>query len=69
MVIWKLLKMLSTPNTCGILVEPMQGEGGMYQPPEGFLKGLRELADKDNIILLFDEIQVGLGRTGKTFLF
>ncbi|HVP06731.1 MAG TPA: aminotransferase class III-fold pyridoxal phosphate-dependent enzyme, partial [Candidatus Acidoferrum sp.] len=47
-----------TPNTCGILVEPMQGEGGMYQPPAGFLKGLRDLSDKHNLILLFDEIQV-----------
>ena len=56
-------------NTCGILVEPMQGEGGMYQPPTGFLKGLRELADKHNLMLLFDEIQVGLGRTGKMFCF
>jgi ornithine--oxo-acid transaminase len=58
-----------TDNTCGILVEPMQGEGGMYIPPDGFLKGLREVADKNDIILLFDEIQVGLGRTGKMFCF
>jgi ornithine--oxo-acid transaminase len=58
-----------TPNTCGILVEPMQGEGGMYQPPSGFLRGLRELADRHNLLLLFDEIQVGLGRTGKMFCF
>ncbi len=58
-----------SPNTCGILVEPMQGEGGMYQPAAGFLKGLRELADRHNLILLFDEIQVGLGRTGKMFAF
>jgi ornithine--oxo-acid transaminase len=56
-------------NTCGILVEPMQGEGGMYQPPEGFLKGLRDLADSNDLLLLFDEIQVGLGRTGKLFCF
>ncbi len=56
-------------NTCGILVEPMQGEGGMNVPPEGFLKGLRELSDKNDLILLFDEIQVGLGRTGKKFAF
>lgn len=56
-------------NTCGILVEPMQGEGGMYQPPVGFLKGLRELSDKHDLFLLFDEIQVGLGRTGKMFSF
>lgn len=57
------------PNTCGILVEPMQGEGGMNIPPDGFLKGLREIADKHDLLLLFDEIQVGLGRTGKMFCF
>ena len=58
-----------TPNTCGILVEPMQGEGGMNIPPVGFLKGLREIADRHDILLLMDEIQVGLGRTGKNFCF
>jgi ornithine--oxo-acid transaminase len=58
-----------TPNTCGILVEPAQGEGGMFIPPEGFLKGLRELSDKNDLMLVFDEIQVGLGRTGKMFCF
>jgi len=56
-------------NTCGILVEPMQAEGGMYQPPEGFLKGLRDLCDKHDLLLMFDEIQVALGRTGKMFCF
>jgi len=56
-------------NTCGILVEPMQGEGGMYIPPEGFLKGIRDLSDKHDLFLVFDEIQVGLGRTGKMFCF
>lgn len=60
---------LINENTCGILVEPMQGEGGMYPPPPGFLKGLRELADKNDLLLIFDEIQVGLGRTGKMFCF
>jgi len=60
---------LVTKNTSAILVEPMQGEGGMYPAPEGFLKGLRELCDKQNIFLIFDEIQVGLGRTGKMFAF
>ena len=60
---------LINKNTCGILVEPMQGEGGMYQPPSGFLKGLRELSDKNDLMLIFDEIQVGLGRTGKMFCF
>jgi ornithine--oxo-acid transaminase len=58
-----------TKNTCGILVEPMQGEGGMYQPPVGFMKGLREICDKHDLLLLADEIQVGLGRTGKLFCF
>ncbi len=56
-------------NTCGILVEPGQGEGGMYYPPEGFLGGLRDLSDQHDLFLLFDEIQVGLGRTGKMFCF
>jgi ornithine--oxo-acid transaminase len=56
-------------NTCGILVEPMQGEGGMYIPPDGFLQGLRKLADERDLFLVFDEIQVGLGRTGKMFCF
>ena len=56
-------------NTCGILVEPMQGEGGMRIPPPGFLRGLRELADDHDLLLMLDEIQVGLGRTGKNFCF
>jgi ornithine--oxo-acid transaminase len=58
-----------TSNTCAILVEPMQGEGGINIPPAGFLKGLRQLADDNDLLLLFDEIQVGLGRTGKNFCF
>lgn len=58
-----------TGNTCGILVEPLQGEGGMNIPPSGFLKGLRAMADQHDLLLLFDEIQVGLGRTGKRFCF
>lgn len=62
-------EMAVTPDTCGILVEPLQGEGGMNIPPAGFLKGLRDLADRHNLLLLFDEIQVGLGRTGKRFCF
>lgn len=58
-----------TPNTCGILVEPFQGEGGMRIPPAGFLKGLRTIADDHDLLLLTDEIQVGLGRTGRRFCF
>jgi ornithine--oxo-acid transaminase len=63
------VKKATTPNTCGILVEPMQGEGGMYIPPKGFLAGLRQLCDEQDILLLDDEIQVGMGRTGKMFCF
>ncbi|HCY86197.1 MAG TPA: aspartate aminotransferase family protein [Desulfobacteraceae bacterium] len=58
-----------TPNTCGILVEPLQGEGGMLIPPKGFLKGLRKLSDDNDLLLVCDEIQVGMGRTGKRFCF
>ncbi len=65
----KEVEKLINKNTCGILVEPMQGEGGMYQPPAGFLQGLRNLADTNDLFLIFDEIQVGLGRTGKMFCF
>ncbi|THB80648.1 MAG: ornithine--oxo-acid transaminase [Desulfobacteraceae bacterium] len=56
-------------NTCGILVEPLQGEGGMKVPPAGFLKGLRQLCDDHDLLLVADEIQVGMGRTGKKFCF
>jgi ornithine--oxo-acid transaminase len=65
----KAVERAVTANTCGILVEPYEGEGGMNIPPKGFLKGLRKLADDNNIMLVFDEIQVGLGRTGRTFCF
>jgi ornithine--oxo-acid transaminase len=54
-----------SPRTCAILVEPVQGEFGVRVPPKGFLKGLRELCDTHRILLLADEIQSGLGRTGK----
>jgi len=58
-----------TPNTCAILVEPIQGEGGVVIPPQGYLKGLRQLADQNRVLLILDEIQSGLGRTGKLFAF
>jgi len=56
-----------TPNTAAILFEPIQGEAGVIVPPEGFVRKLRELADKHNVLLIADEIQTGLGRTGKLF--
>jgi predicted acetylornithine/succinylornithine family transaminase len=54
-------------ETCAILVEPIQGEGGINLPPDGYLQGLRELADKHKLLLMFDEVQAGMGRTGKWF--
>ncbi len=54
-------------ETCAILVEPIQGEGGINLPPSGYLEGLRELADKHRLLLLFDEVQAGMGRTGRWF--
>ncbi|MDZ7576632.1 MAG: ornithine--oxo-acid transaminase [Candidatus Nanopelagicales bacterium] len=58
-----------TPNTAAILMEPIQGEAGVIIPPKGFLAGLRELADQNDCLLMLDEIQSGLGRTGKLFAF
>ncbi len=54
-------------ETCGILVETIQGEGGINLPPDGYLEGLRELADKHKLLLIFDEVQAGMGRTGRWF--
>jgi diaminobutyrate-2-oxoglutarate transaminase len=52
-------------NPAGIFVEPIQGESGVIVPPKGFLRGLREIADANEIPLMFDEIQSGFGRTGR----
>lgn len=54
-----------TPNTAGFLIEPIQGEAGVIIPPDGYLKQVRELCDRNNVVLILDEIQTGLGRTGK----
>jgi ornithine--oxo-acid transaminase len=54
-----------TPNTAAFLVEPIQGEGGIVMPPAGYLKACQELCRKHNVLLIADEIQTGLGRTGK----
>ncbi len=54
-------------ETCAILVEPIQGEGGVNLPPEGFLEGLRALCDEHGLLLIFDEVQTGCGRTGEWF--
>jgi len=54
-------------ETCAILLEPIQGEGGINLPPTGFLEGLRELCDKHGLLLMLDEVQTGMGRTGKWY--
>ncbi|MCL0059060.1 ornithine--oxo-acid transaminase [Dehalococcoidia bacterium] len=54
-----------TPNTVAFLVEPIQGEGGVIVPPAGYLKEVKAICEKNNVLLILDEIQTGLGRTGK----
>ena len=56
-------------KTCAIMVEPIQGEGGVNCPSGGYLKALREICDQEKILLIFDEVQVGMGRTGKLFAY
>src|SRR5512136_2455636 len=56
-------------KTCAIFVEPIQGEGGVNCPSEGYLKALREICDEKGLLLIFDEVQVGMGRTGKLFAY
>ena len=58
-----------TPETVAILVEPIQGENGIVVPPTGYLRRLRELASANRVLLVLDEIQSGLGRTGKLFCY
>ena len=58
-----------TPNTAAFLVEPIQGEGGIILPPEGYLKRCAEICRKQNVLLICDEVQTGLGRTGKWFAY
>src|SRR5512145_748780 len=56
-----------TPNTAAVMLEPIQGEGGVIIPPAGYLKKVSEICRKNNVLLMADEIQTGLGRTGKLF--
>ncbi len=54
-----------TPNTAGFLVEPVQGEAGIIIPPDGYLRKVKSICEKNQVVLILDEIQTGLGRTGK----
>lgn len=56
-------------RTCAILVEPIQGEGGVYVPDDGYLPGLRKLCDEAGVLLMFDEIQTGMARTGRLWAY
>ena len=59
----------ATPNTCAVLIEPIQGEAGIVLPPEGFFLRLREWCTRKRVLLIDDEVQAGLGRTGRWFAF
>lgn len=63
------VKDLVTEKTCAIILEPVQGEGGIYPATQEFVQGIRKICDENDILLIFDEIQCGMGRTGKMFAF
>ncbi len=63
------VRTLVDAQTCAILVEPIQGEGGIRIAPAGFLSGLREICDEHDLLLMFDEVQTGCGRTGNWFAY
>jgi ornithine--oxo-acid transaminase len=65
----KALRDAITPNTCAFLVEPIQGEAGIIIPPVGYLKDVAEICAANNVLFIADEIQAGLGRTGKLFAY
>lgn len=56
-------------NTCAVMIEPLQGEGGVIPPTRAFIEGVRALCDKHNALLIFDEVQTGVGRTGELFAY
>ncbi len=63
------LKKAVTDNTCAVMLEPIQGEGGVRMPSESYLSGVREICDEHKLLLILDEIQTGMGRTGKFFAY
>jgi len=63
------LRKAINPNTCAFLVEPIQGEAGIFVPPDGYLRDIAAICKDNNVLLMLDEIQSGLGRTGKLFAY
>ncbi len=63
------VKALISDKTCAVVIEPLQGEGGIIQPTDAFIKGLRELCDQNNALLVFDEVQTGVGRLGNLYAY
>jgi ornithine--oxo-acid transaminase len=63
------LRRAITPKTCAFLVEPIQGEAGIFVPPDGYLRDVAAICKEKNVLLMLDEIQSGLGRTGKLFAY
>ena len=62
-----LLRRVITPNTCAVMLEPIQGEGGIVIPSPDYFREVRRICDEHRLLLIFDEVQVGMGRTGKLF--
>lgn len=60
---------IMSDNTCAVMMEPLQGEGGLVSPTNDFIKGVRELCDKHNALLIFDEVQTGVGRLGSLYAY
>lgn len=65
----EMLAEMMSERTCAIMMEPMQGEGGIISPDPAFVKGVRDLCDKHNALLIFDEVQTGLGRMGHLYAY
>ncbi len=63
------LRELISDNTCAVMMEPLQGEGGIIPPTQEFAQGVRELCDQHNALLIFDEVQTGVGRTGHLYAY
>jgi predicted acetylornithine/succinylornithine family transaminase len=65
----KALEAAISPKTCGVMLEPIQGEGGVNIPDENYLASVRDICDRHGILMILDEVQTGIGRTGKLFAY